>query len=285
MEKGDSDNVLKKLSLDDVLAVAKSAQRAEAIKSADIIKNKGVVIYLDVLGWRNLLERDEEALNKLSYLMQDLVTAKLGLVQAMEYKFEEKFAEFKYDKSHSMIEIIGAADTIAIFIKDYFSLAFIRAYMLISNIINAGAEQGIFFRGALSYGDYVLIKDSNFYMGQAVNEVAQWYEACDWVGVIMTPSAAKKYSTLNCILKATDPKYTCKSYIKYSDIPFKNTNDSFESYAVNCFYKNEDIFKYREALTQEKDRLEKSKSDVSIIKKYENTLNFYSYVKKNGLLL
>ena len=139
MEKGDSDNVLKKLSLDDVLAVAKSAQRAEAIKSADIIKNKGVVIYLDVLGWRNLLERDEEALNKLSYLMQDLVTAKLGLVQAMEYKFEEKFAEFKYDKSHSMIEIIGAADTIAIFIKDYFSLAFIRAYMLISNIINAGA--------------------------------------------------------------------------------------------------------------------------------------------------
>ena len=285
MEKGDSDNVLKKLSLDDVLAVAKSAQRAEAIKSADIIKNKGVVIYLDVLGWRNLLERDEEALSKLSYLMQDLVTAKLGLVQAMEYKFEEKFAEFKYDKSHSMIEIIGAADTIAIFIKDYFSLAFIRAYMLISNIINAGAEQGIFFRGALSYGDYVLIKDSNFYMGQAVNEVAQWYEACDWVGVIMTPSAAKKYSTLNCILKATDPKYTCKSYIKYSDIPFKNTNDSFESYAVNCFYKNEDIFKYREALTQEKDRLEKSKSDVSIIKKYENTLNFYSYVKKNGLLL
>ncbi len=285
MNEKNQDNIFRYLSDNDIEEVRKSVKKANDIRNKEIINNKGIVIYLDVLGWRNLWGRDKKALNKLAFLLQDLITINVGLIKAIEKQSEEKFAEFEYNKELSSIELIGAADTIAIFIKDYYSLAFTRAYVLINSIIQEGAKQGIFFRGALSYGEYSLIKNSSFYMGQAVNEVAHWYELCDWVGVIMTPSAAKRYSTLNCILKATDPKYTCKSYIKYSDIPFKNTNDSFESYAVNCFYKNEDIFKYREALAQEKDRLEKSKSDVSIIKKYENTLNFYSYVKKNGLLL
>ena len=42
-------------------------------------------------------------------------------------------------------------------------------------------------------------------MGPAVNEVSQWYEACDWVGVIMTPSAVKKFAIMELILKAGNP--------------------------------------------------------------------------------
>ena len=122
-------------------------------------------------------------------------------------------------------------------------------------------------------------------MGPAVNEVSQWYEACDWVGVIMTPSAVKKFAIMELILKAGNPNGIFSEYVKYNRIPFKKSNEAFESYVVNCFYKREDIFNYKEKLSIEKERIEKLKADVSIINKYENALNFYQYVKNNGLLL
>lgn len=279
------DELIKYLSKADIQAVAKSAQKAKDLISAEVVKNNGIVIYLDVLGWKNKCTNEENALNKLTFLLQDLITTKLGLIKALENKTAETFAQFNYAKGEDSIEIIGAADTIAIFIKDYYMQAFIRAYVLINCLVKSGAEQGLFFRGALSYGEYSLIKDSNFYMGPAVNEVSQWYEACDWVGVIMTPSAVKKFAIMELILKAGNPNGIFSEYVKYNRIPFKKSNEAFESYVVNCFYKREDIFNYKEKLSIEKERIEKLKADVSIINKYENALNFYQYVKNNGLLL
>ena len=279
------DELINYLSKDDIQSIAESAQKAQKIKSAEIIKNKGIVIYLDVLGWKDKCADDENALNKLTFLLQDLITTKLGLIKALENKTAETFAPFNYKRGEATIEIMGAADTIAIFIKDYFMQAFIRAFILINCLIKSGAEQGLFFRGALSYGEYSLIKDSNFYMGPAVNEVAQWYEACDWVGIIMTPVAVKSYTILKLIIESQPPYQKSNNYIKYNNIPFKNAADSFSSYVVNCFYKEEKLSKYYTNLKTELERLQKSKADIAIIEKYKNTLNFYQYVKDNGLLL
>jgi hypothetical protein len=51
-------------------------------------------------------------------------------------------------------------------------------------------ERGIFFRGALSVGDfYKLDEDTNTVMGPVVTDAAAWYERADWIGIYATPYA------------------------------------------------------------------------------------------------
>ncbi len=48
-------------------------------------------------------------------------------------------------------------------------------------------EEGLLLRGATSYGRFSA--SENVLIGPAVDEVASWYEAVDWAGIIFTPSA------------------------------------------------------------------------------------------------
>lgn len=46
-------------------------------------------------------------------------------------------------------------------------------------------------RGAIGYGRFCLM--DNMLMGPAVDEVASWYEAVEWLGAVFTPTASFRY--------------------------------------------------------------------------------------------
>ena len=67
----------------------------------------------------------------------------------------------------------------------------------------------LFIRGAVTCGEFVF--QENIFVGKAVDEVADWCESCDWIGVHMTPSAE-----LYCSQQPGKP------WVKYGLIPLKN---------------------------------------------------------------
>ena len=147
----------------------------------------GVVTFLDILGWKGIWERNENPLEPLDKIMQLLNDSSTG---------------------HSKIDIINISDTIAIFSKyevppkeetewkaiwgkfeksieiksmvDYHGL-------LLSYCLPSSIDYEIPIRGATSVGDFIF--NEGRFLGPAVDEAAEWYEAADWIGVHLTPSA------------------------------------------------------------------------------------------------
>lgn len=49
----------------------------------------------------------------------------------------------------------------------------------------------VYFRGALSFGQFLFSQSERIVLGQALIEAYELYESTDWIGVILTPSAEK----------------------------------------------------------------------------------------------
>jgi hypothetical protein len=54
-----------------------------------------------------------------------------------------------------------------------------RTAYVLGDLLRDALIQNIIFRGALSFGEYLIDKKSNSILGPAVNDVANWYEAFD----------------------------------------------------------------------------------------------------------
>jgi hypothetical protein len=67
------------------------------------------------------------------------------------------------------------------------------ASVVCSRAVAFGLEKGLPIRGAVGYGPYLL--EGTILVGQAVDEVAAWYESTEWIGVHLTPSAALRKGT------------------------------------------------------------------------------------------
>jgi hypothetical protein len=65
---------------------------------------------------------------------------------------------------------------------------FSRCLEWICSFFYRAVREKIFFRGAISLGDYFINADTNTVIGPAVSEAAAWYEKHDWMGIVATPS-------------------------------------------------------------------------------------------------
>jgi hypothetical protein len=149
--------------------------------------DRGAVTFLDVLGWKGIWTRDDEAIGKLRSLIAESREAVEG---AVAQGGEHIPALRGYDARRVQIESIS--DTIVLFTPgDAIPTLWLHG-ALCQVILCSSMDRKIPVRGATCYGDYAT--EDRIMVGPAIDEAASWHEAADWIGVIQTPSAYLLYT-------------------------------------------------------------------------------------------
>jgi hypothetical protein len=152
----------------------------------------GVVTFLDVLGWKGVYDRKQDAIGSLTNLIEGVNIRAAG---ASRGRIVEP------------VEVKSISDTIAIFTfcSEVETSAAIEVHgELCQWLIPASIDSEIPVRGATAFGVFE-IHDSIF-VGKAIDEAASWHEQSDWIGVHLTPSAEYVF----------EPKKTQTAWTKYT---------------------------------------------------------------------
>jgi len=277
------------LNDEDAEKVRSINQEIKQLKEATPITFKGAVAFIDVLGWKGLWRDDKNALNKITAIIKNIEVGKNFLIKALIKKYKVEKPNLFKENEDCFIKAIGVSDTIAIFVEDKCSQGISFCYALLSQVVHEAAEEKIFLRGAISYGDFLFLNNTDFFIGEAVDEVAEWYDSCNWTGIILTPKASNMWNTLECIMKAIDPRGKDNRFIRYNGIPFKesilNRYDKKELdrlYVLN-FIHNSDLFKLKDSTEEMLRILVKENKSQYILDKYLNSLKFIKYIEENSL--
>ena len=216
-------------------------------------KKEGLVIFLDILGTKNLIYNDE-GVNQFNLLIDT--------------------AKSKFTSNHNP-DIINSAkfsyfsDTIMITIENKNYKNFSGYLNTVSegliNFLLYAMQLSIFLRGCVSYGEYRTNKFVS--VGKAIAEAGSYYELANWIGITATPSLYNK------IIKDTD-KDISLLFTEY-DIPTKKGIEI--GYALNfkrLFTKESDELKN---LIRELDTQRDMHNDYDISMKYRNTIKFIKH--------
>ena len=216
-------------------------------------KKEGLVIFLDILGTKNLIYNDE-GINQFNLLID---TAKSKFISSDNHDILNN-AKFSYFSDTIMITIEN---------KNY------KNFSEYLNIVGEGLihfllyamKLNIFLRGCVSYGEYRTNKFVS--VGKAIAEAGSYYELANWIGITATPSLYNK------IIKDTD-KDISLFFVEY-DIPTKKGIEI--GYALNLkklFRSQSDEF---ENLIRILDTQRDKYNDYDISIKYRNTIKFIKY--------
>jgi hypothetical protein len=146
---------------------------------SDLKEQFGIVVMLDALGVSGYTKDQCKEFLKTEKSL-------IAQIDTLHKKFGGKSNFFKEST------VITFGDTIVIcwpldirkeswpFFKVFTAVA-----LELREIICAGIEKGILFRGCISVGDYIIEK--NTILGPAIFDAHDWYEAADWFGVIISP--------------------------------------------------------------------------------------------------
>jgi hypothetical protein len=161
-------------------SLAKLERIAEAVlgnmansPTAASASTKGVITFLDVLGWKGIYAREKAPLEKMFGL--------IGKIAAAASRHQSNFS----------LEVRSISDTIVLYstnvTPEKITAAVDTHGQVCAKAIAESMYANIPVRGATAVGEFD-VKD-NIYVGKAIDEAASWYESADWVGVHLTPSA------------------------------------------------------------------------------------------------
>lgn len=143
-------------------------------KVKEIIRQAGVVTFLDVLGWKGVYDRQANAVESLKRLVDGV---------------GKKAVEMR-GRINSEVIVKSISDTIAIFTvcddKEVSKAIEIHGE-LCQWLIPESIRSALPMRGATAYGDFEI--SDNIFVGKAVDEAASWHEQGNWIGVNLSPSA------------------------------------------------------------------------------------------------
>ncbi|MBT8545238.1 hypothetical protein G6730_09645 [Polynucleobacter paneuropaeus] len=215
--------------------------------SDDLKKIIGVVTFLDVLGWKGIYDRHDDAILALSRLVQGLI----------------KEAKKKRGIITRETEVKSISDTIVIFsycFEGEIEQALEIHGQLCQWAIPQSIKSEIPVRGATAYGEFSI--QDNIFVGKAIDEAAAWHEQADWIGVHLTPSAEFVFRG-SSITSAWHPY-----------IPPLKSKSNYQLHAVN--WKNSWIGDGVESIETLKNKFRKFGPIVpEIAGKFFNTLDFY----------
>jgi hypothetical protein len=217
-----------------------------------IIIKEAAVTFIDILGWKGIWQRKENAVENLigmTIFVEDVLTKTA--------KEHARFAQLE-----SSLHTIS--DTIIIITFGDFNLSIELHSDLMAALIKDSILKGIPIRGAIGYGEVNRL--GNVLVGPVVDEVASWYEKSDVIGVFLTPSAH---------LRTMKTDLSVSSLINY-DIPVKQYG-KLSTLCVNWvydwvkFYESQDINKLIDCF------LRMGPITPEIGPKFYNTINFYKH--------
>lgn len=211
----------------------------------------GVVTFLDVLGWKGIWQRKQDAIDDLESLVKSLSNLSEKLSRGLP-------AERGISTTPTRVMIIS--DTIVIFTETTTGNPIDAIELhgnLCSHAIPSSIKKGIPLRGATSFGETIISNTNSIYAGKAIDEAASWHESANWIGVFMSPSA-------NFIFDKNDSKF----WTEYSP-PLKN-NSEYKTYSVKWF----DASNSSELISLKKDFIQLSPIVPDIVNKFTNTIEY-----------
>jgi hypothetical protein len=204
--------------------------------------HRGAVTVLDVLGWRGIWERRNDAPATLQSLIYELIKEARG----------------------TDTEIKSISDTIVLFTREEDPAKALTLHArLCSKAVCSSIWKRIPLRGATSYGSYSF--SENIMIGPAVDEAAYWHETTAWIGVMLTPSA----------LLSTNMELP-KGWCSYCP-PFKD-NSTWETGCVE-WYKDWAVKKSELERTKSLSNIFYTMGPLvpGIAEYYMNTISFFNY--------
>jgi hypothetical protein len=187
------------------------------------LNNKRIVIALDRLGTRGIWLREEHevTLKKYCELIDEVDNIKGQFLRNLE-----RFQTSKLPKIKPMF----FSDTLFLIMEieelgELESLAYTT--WLGGKIIIEGINRNIFFRGAMSIGNVYYKDEYPIVFGPAIDEVTDWYEKSEWIGLHAAPSM-HYYIEKN----SGQPLFQLAEFLLKYKVPIKDY-PNFSGWAVN----------------------------------------------------
>jgi len=252
----------------------------------------GVVVYLDSLGTKNLTTEETEK----------FILKKKDFLKDAEDGWKKREGQFYSDNDLKLHlpkpEIATFQDSIIICWSDKEQKSnFLPIYLsagqwLIDAIPGAVAQYNLFFRGAISVGDYIFdsSQDNVTVLGNAVSDAVQFEGLADWIGVIQTQKCYGQYiAFLESEGKKVNPNANVEKMAKFFaflfvpyHIPLKHKVESITKkkyFALSWPYfgcKREDLCSFPQLLLNASQSVKEEDKP-----KYENAKEFFEWYKKN----
>ncbi|MCY3411837.1 MAG: hypothetical protein INQ03_09410 [Candidatus Heimdallarchaeota archaeon] len=236
--------------LDDIGTWISQSELYEPVMADISDHEKGVVTFLDILGWKGITDGLEDPLNK----AKDLIKQSDFRSYVNRPTNNDTIRKLK----HQMISI---SDTIILFTlcspEDYYDMLLYHG-KLSNYFITKSMKNKLLLRGATSCGEFSNFQ--NIFVGPAIDDAAKWYESCNWMGVILTPSASE---ILNEYPYHGD-------WLVYA-APYKTNFEQDKTYCLNWVMEKDISDEQFQSLF----RLEENTPE-SISLKFKNTIKFYN---------
>ena len=104
-------------------------------------------------------------------------------------------------------------------------------FYLIRKFYNNMIKNGFAIRGSIGYGEYYVNSDYGIFMGEAIKDVGENFEATDWAAVTVTDKcveAIKENNEMDDFAKKI-------GLIRYKKIPYKKTGANKDGYVLKPF--------------------------------------------------
>lgn len=237
----------------------------------------GSIALLDILGFKGIWQTRNP---------NDVLKILSGVSSVAETVYQTNIKNQK-DVDLSFVQekprVITLSDSIVIIIESKEPKSLVVLAAVINELFFYFAQQAMFFRGAMTFGSF--LHQENTFIGPAIDDVASWYEAANWIGVQTTPKTSY-YVDRSQALVFTVKTGSNPCFIKY-DVPLKGVTPKLSINCLNWPFFIETRFQgvpERECAAQKMMAewfSKQSPFDHSVFEKYENTLKFVDYWYKN----
>lgn len=236
------------------------------------IEKTGYVMMLDILGFREFVTKR----NDLSFW---------DIWSGLKQKLETKKNEYDSDtKKNVTIDVLCLSDTIIVCLSYKVTNDESDSRYLLSTLPHIISvffweymrKYKIFFRGAISYGNFTFSKTHSMVMGDAIDEVSNWYESTNWIGIILTPSAQCAYEYMiakNDTKKPKALKMMKKRFVECR-VPFKEKYPNICRYAYYWFKHDGNFDTHVKNTRAVLELFSKLKHEPLYAEKYSNALEF-----------
>jgi len=214
-----------------------SKMKSKKTGNSSEYEKEGAIVFLDILGFKGIWAKEspDEIFKRIKKIKDNYyMTERL-------FKMAEKIDEeqgVQDDGMHNP-EITFISDTIIIEAEgdDDFVTFILSLSGLIQDTFYEFLKQKLPLRGAISFGKYS--RRENIFIGPAVDDVAEWYEKANWMGVILTPKTTillKSKIHDKEIIEHEGGGFPIKNRLLKYPVPCKNLVDKEckrELYALN----------------------------------------------------
>ncbi|MCB5253243.1 MAG: hypothetical protein WC111_01810 [Candidatus Cloacimonadaceae bacterium] len=267
------DNKIAELKNEPIQQKLQSKPQIKAPTLEDMpIEKTGYVMMLDILGFREFVTKR----NDISFW---------DIWSGLKHKLETKKNEYDSDtKKNLTIDVLCLSDTIIVCLSYKVTNDESDSRYLLSTLPHIIGvffweymkEYKIFFRGAISYGKFTFSKTHSMVMGDAIDEVSNWYESTNWIGIILTPSAQCSYEYM---VAKDDPKkpkalkMMKKRFVEYK-VPIKDPYPKICKYAYYWFKHDGNFDTHNINTKAVLELFSKLKHEPLYAEKYSNAIEF-----------